>query len=132
MPSLLSLIERYIQKGLKILLPIKIRRMIVLSSITALIEQKPPTYEITEQLNRILNLCNNPKAIEFPMIIKSIIWKKAMEKNSAKLNNLKTSSTNELITFFLENIPEYLIYGEPSDIKEDFIKLFNVIHCSSK
>lgn len=107
-------------------LPQKIRKILFLSSVVAMIENENSTEELAQQLNRILKLTVKNKAIEFPMIIKNVIWKEKLRKfNETSL--IQEKNQNQIVDLFCNNAPRYLVYGNPEKMRDDLTYLFSAL-----
>lgn len=119
-------------------LPRKLKRLIFLSSLLAMIEDiKNPSDDIIKKLDELFKLANsNEMAIGFPMYIHSFIWQKALlnslgtkENFRERLDTLVTEKLNsrdfrELCNFFYKSTPEWLKYGSKNLIENDLRILF--------
>ena len=124
--------------------PRRFKRLIFLASVLAVVEDiTHPSNEVITRLNELLSLAHDKSALKLPMYAHSYIWKDTI-LNIVKpdtdidntLNNIVRTKLlihdyNTLALFFINNAPDWLIYGSVSLLKRDLMILFeNLIYIS--
>lgn len=135
------IISNYIAKKVGMYLPRKIKRLVYVSSILALIDDiKAPSNEITRKLNVVLGLGSNDSSIALPMYIHSFIWSTVIKEHREEFDKFRlsiksnqesgyptTNSYKEVISFFCNNAPEWLRYGSAELLSQDLKTMFNIM-----
>lgn len=117
-------------------LPRKFKRLIYVSSILGLFEQmKDPDMTLVKKLNDTFKLAEYPDAFAFPMYIKSVIWKGALNE-PVELHTREKVSIGELINqelnskdcmaigeYFATRTPKWLSYGSIDLMANDIVLL---------
>ena len=113
------------------LLSWRTRRMILLSSIYGVVlDIKKPDIEHSNRLSSVLNLAKDPRALELPVAIKSVIWyltdenKVTVAKRQLCLKDLgrpdlTEEECNVLANHVVEQIPGVLRYAKTSQMVYD-------------
>ena len=98
------------------------KRWIFISSLVGMAYPKQnPDFKTVEKINKIFHLVNRPEALEFPMFVKSVIWKdcdlyvlsdngQALTMSSIPLCRVSESDTDKLAAQVVGQTPEWLRY----------------------
>ena len=117
-------------------IPRRLQRMIVVASLTALINN-PSDYDkaLVQKLNTFLN-ADYKAACQFPMHIRGLIWKCNSETAidlmdaSIKISDLRDTELSAHLTafvtkWFLDRVPSWLRYGSDALIEYDIRNVLN-------
>lgn len=130
-----------IANALKDYLPRRIKRMVFLLSISALLRHELLAHkDQLLRLNRILNLAygNSVNALQFPFYLSKYIWK-GIQKDALSITSpfynfreitkchLSPHDFGCLVTIIKHHAPEWIIYGSDNLIAYDLRKLFETI-----
>lgn len=117
-------------------LPRNFKRMIYISSVVGLIfNRDDPDMAIIEKLNEIIHLARDVKTCQFPMHIRSAIWKK-LDSASLDMGQGNKISIGEILSQpldadrcamlgqqFASNSPNWLNYGSKAIMANDIVIL---------
>lgn len=128
------LISSKVSKCISGVLPRKIKRLIYLSSVIAVLDDiKNPSSEITRKLNLLLGLSKDDSAIILPMYIHSFIWGDVIKSHAKEFNVYQDKLKNEpmnfddVVNFFCCNTPMWLSYGSIELLKRDLKTMFSTL-----
>ncbi len=112
------------------LLPNRTKRMIVLASVFAAIEDiRDPDKRILAQLNTLFKLARVESAIAFPMMISSFVWREV--KTTHDLSEFRNCPDRKFArvraNLFLNKIPSWLVYSNQQVIRRDLEQLLQSI-----
>lgn len=126
-----QIISAKVAKRIGEVLPRKIKRLIYLSSVIAVLDDiKNPSSEITRKLNLLLGLSKDDAAIILPMYINSFIWGDVIRSHPQEFNTYQTKLKSEqmnfddVVEFFCRNTPAWLSYGSIELLKRDLKTVF--------
>jgi hypothetical protein len=132
-----NIFRRMIRVLAKKNLPNNMKRMMFISSTLGIITKvKHPDFHLIEQLNDIFHMAQYTEAIKFPMYIKNIIWSDlesctislpGKEVNICEINitNLTYNQRAELADLFVLRAPDWIKYGNDSEMKLDLVTLLS-------
>ena len=106
------------------LLPNRIKRLVFLSSLTAiLVDMKELNNETLHKLNTLLGLCMNDNAMKLPISMRDFIWHHmtpAQVLNTEPIwDKLSTESISTMSSSIIKKMPSWLHYNKDMDIKRD-------------
>lgn len=124
--------KRFWHRFLEKRLPRRIKRLIFISTIMALVKKiQEPNMELISQLNNIFQVTREPQAFLMPMKIKNVVWKNSKDKQ-LDCPHSGTQSITELLSrnhdsddylaigqFFAKNAPPWIRYGAEDLMSED-------------
>jgi len=130
--------EGFFSKILKNILPKKIKKLILVSSILAIVKKsKDPDMELIKKLNDVLNLAHDPNAFIFPMKINSFIWDTSSSRlminnrfiSFDEITKLELSSDDYagIGDYFANVAPKWIKYADSKTISEDVTVLIKQI-----
>lgn len=127
----------YFSKRIKECLPRRIKRMIFLASVTAIMAQESTDDKaIAAKLNSVLKIAYKDDAAILPMYIKKWIWSDMLknpyvvvktgrvEISKLQYANLAESDYSVLANFFKAMAPQWLNYGSDALVTEDLRAVF--------
>jgi hypothetical protein len=133
-------IRRFFYKSLYTNVPRRIKRLIFIASILALIDGNSEINKyLATKLNNILQIAYNDEALYFPMAIKSIIWKSIIKNplleisgkvyNILNISEIRTNDPylNNTSNFLISNMPAWLVYGSVDMMHHDIEVLFKKV-----
>lgn len=123
--------ENTIVKFFVVNLPVHLKRMVFLASITGVASNsKEPDDEFISKLNTLLNLSDTgDSALKLPIYVSGIIWK-YKDRIQSDLDMLKNPLTDEIkkhecISRIEKQTSTWLKYADSDTIMQDMCKLFN-------
>ena len=133
-------IRRYFYKSLYKKVPKRIKRLIFVASILALVDgTKEINKTLASKLNLILQVAYNVEAMYFPMAVKSIIWKSVIKNplvtiagntyNIKDLNDIRVldPDLSNVSAFLIDRMPAWLVYGSRDLMHRDIQVLFQKV-----
>ncbi len=125
--------KNIILKFLLGILPNRMKRMVYLSSFTAILNDNKVNEEICQRLNGIMHLCNKTdKSMKLPMELSNVIWanKEVLDDNinTIKKNISKTTCSAQCIKDMEQIIkytPTWLKYDDDEKILKDLKVICN-------
>lgn len=106
------------------LLPDRTKRLVVLSSLYALMCGTTSFDSRTiNKLNQVMKLGNTDKALEFPMQLSSVIWR-GIDGKVIIYPPTNLQSISEIIEGIMNKIPKCLMYSDRQSVLTDISKLF--------
>ena len=100
------------------LIPRRIKKLWMLSSIAPVILNKKPDSQLASDLNAVFDMANNSESLRFPMEYASRYWA-GLESNEA---------STDLRDRAVELAPKWLRYGDASIMKNDITLLLAMNH----
>lgn len=116
-------------------LPPRLKRIVFIGMMMGYFNQKnDPDRELIKKINDTFRLADDPKAYEFPIAIKSIIWKD-FNLHGALIETklidgkllLTTESKTSICTHITDTLPTWIRYATPARIYRDTMVLINQI-----
>ncbi len=129
----------YMSNCIKSYLPRRIKRMIFLASVTAIIAGDSDDRKIASKLNEVLHIAYKDDATILPMYIRKWIWKDLLkdpfirlQNNEIPLNRLSTTNLTDedysvVGAFFRMMAPDWLVYGSEALISQDMKAVFKQV-----
>ncbi len=119
-------------------LPCRLRRIVfigfVLSSLSA---NKNPDANIIKRVNDSFKLANNPKAYEFPIAVKSIVWNDfdidslTIETQIVNGKKILTPECKVSLCYHITtHIPDWLRYASPQRVYTDVMVMIDTLEKS--
>lgn len=129
----------YMSNCIKSYLPRRIKRMIFLASVTAIIAGDHDDKKIASKLNEVLHIAYKDDATILPMYIRKWIWKDLLKNPYIRLQNIEVplsrladSDLTEddygvIGSFFRMMAPSWLVYGSESLVSHDMKAVFKQV-----
>ena len=117
-------LSKFLSAILSKILPDRTKRLVLLSSLYALICGTTSfDSETINKLNKVMKLSNKDKAWEFPMQLSSVIWRNYEQQFAVyPFNNIQ--DTERVISSIIAKIPNCLRYSDDQSIIKDISRLF--------
>lgn len=139
MQSLRRLINTFVVMFLDNVLPNRMKRLILLSSLYAKINSvSEPDKAIALKLNQVLSLSKSHEALLFPMQLGNRLWRDSIKVECGNSKSLKINSFSEIAIAsltrtemrivsdqILKTIPQWLKYGSNRQMKQDLTILLS-------
>lgn len=128
-------LRRFVQKAANRFFTDHAKRWIFISSLVGVAYPKQsPDIETAEKINKIFNLVNKPEALEFPIYVKSVIWKdcdlkvlgtngQVITLSSVPMSHVSDEDTEKLAAQVVGQTPEWLRYKTYQIMIDDVIRL---------
>lgn len=132
-------ITSYLSNCIKSYLPRRIKRMIFLASVTAIIAGENDDKQIASKLNQVLHIAYKDDATIFPMYIRKWIWKDLLKNPYIRLQEkniplnclsevaLNDNDYNTIGAFFRIMAPNWLVYGSEALVSQDMKAVFKQV-----